>query len=288
MTEQEAVPESGGEARDWSRPILKTTTVAAQGPQLPLGTAQGKTVAVRTWRLKEERVLGVRREEEDKRNMGKYVSIILATMCTSLGGHNWDGPIPEKDTAERELVVGQMWMPDVFYAYVWLRIQAMGKELPMTVTCPKCPGKSEFDWVGDLTTIEVKCPESLEDAMWHYKLHVPITIRGKEVTMFVMGPPRWHHVENVTDTSMGGAKSKVIHAHLHRIPELQEGEVALAESEMDELVKRDIEGLADAINNNGFGPRMSVDCKCPKGHTINEAIDWRFDTFFGISSPSPA
>lgn len=290
MTEKQSDPYRGPEDRDWSKPILFTTTVAKLGPKLPLGIkgaepAPLRGLGVRSWSLKEERVLGHRRDEDEDRNMGKYVSIVLATMCTQLGGNSWP-ELLEGNTADRELVVSQMWMPDVFYAYVWLRMDAMSEDLPMGLKCPNCGVK--FDWVGDLRTLEVKVPKTLEDAMWHYNLRKPLALRDKEVHKLVLGPPRWYHIEGMGDTSMGAAKGKVIHAHIHQMPELQEGEIVLDETELDGLSKRDLEGIAAAIEDNGFGPNMKVDAKCPKGHTFEAPLDWRYDQFFGISSPSPA
>ena len=84
---------------------------------------------------------------------------------------------------------------------------------------------------------------------------------------------------------MGAAKSATIQSAVHKVPELGHGMIALAETELDELVKIDLEELAGLIDANGFGPNMSVDAKCPKGHKFVSPIDWRYDSFFGISSP---
>jgi hypothetical protein len=258
---------------------------------MPLGVLGGdgqmhRQLAVRPWRLKEERALGHRREELQGENMGKYVSVVLSTMYTRFGHHDWSG-WEDKNTVERELVISQIMMPDVFYAFIWLRVQSMGKDLPMGLKCPHCHAKTaDFDWVGDLNTLEVRVPETPEGALWHYHLKTPITVRNKEVTHMVLGPPRWHHIEAIGDITMGAAKASIIHASIKQMPEVQEDEIALDEAELDGLVKADIEALTDGIGANSYGPRMTVEPKCPKGHSFDIPIDWRYDSFFGISSPS--
>lgn len=275
-----------------SSPKFKTMTVAELGAVLPLGPLgpDGKhqrLIDVRPWRMKEEKVLGRRREQDDKRNMGKYVSIVLATMCTKLAGGDWS-ELKEDDTADRELVVSQMWMGDVFYAYIYLRMRVMGNELLMTLTSPYKPHLDVFTWTGDLSSVEVKVPENIEDCMWTYQLRDPFTIRGKQITRLVMGPPRWYHVEEMGDTTVGAAKGVVIHSSIHTVPEIQEGEIGLGPDEIDEMGKLDIEHLTNQLNEKGFGPQMQVEAVCPyTKKTFNTPIDWSFDQFFGISSPSP-
>ena len=279
-------------AGDDKSPKFITKTVGELGAMLPLGPVgqdgtHQRLIDVRRWRMKEEKVLGRRREQDDKQNMGKYVSIVLATMCTKLAGHDWN-EFKESDTADRELSVSQMWMGDVFYAYVWLRIKSMGNELPLDLTSPFKPQLDSFPFTGDLNTVEVKIPNSLDDCMWTYALKEPFEIRGHMVKKLVMGPARWFNVEQMGDTSSGAAKSTVIHASIHFIPEVQEGQIALAEEEIEEMGKLDIETIADEINTNGFGPQMQIEAQCPyTKRTFKQPIDWRYDSFFGISSPSP-
>lgn len=285
-------PFRGEAAGDQKVPKFQTTTVGKLGAVLPLGPVgqDGKhqrLIAVRPWRMKEEKILGRRREQNEKQNMGKYVGIVLSTMCTKLAGQTWDD-LKDDDTADRELTVSQMWMADVFYAYVYLRIQAMGNELAMDLTSPYKPGLDSFPFTGDLNTVEVKVPASLDDCMWTYTLLDPFKIRNVEARSLVMGPGRWYNVEQMGDTTTGAAKAMVIHSCIHAVPDIQEGEIALAESEIDEMSKRDLEHLADRIDKNGFGPQMQIEAVCPyTKRTFKSPIDWRFDQFFGISSPSP-
>lgn len=267
----------------------ETTTIAERGPVLPLGVFAGgsfhQNIGIRPWRLKEEKALGRKSQELGEKNIGSYVASVLAMMCTKLGNEDWS-EWKEDDLAARELVVSQMFMPDVFYAYIWLRIQSVGHELRMTLRSPYT--QKEFDFVGDLRTVEVKVPKSINDCLTAYKLLAPIEFRGQERERIILGPIRWYNVENFTN--IGEASGAIIESAVYNIPsEEDEGpydEMQITEGELDEqLTKRDITGLIEAINENGFGPQMVVKAVCPTTRKTFEApINWRYDSFFGNSS----
>lgn len=269
------------------------TTLKERGPQLPLGVIGmdrnvHQTFETRRWRMAEEKVLGERREVTEKQggNMGKYVSVVLSNMCSMMGSYDWKDMKPE--TPEREAIISQMWMGDVFYAWCWLRLQALGERLPLRPTSP-FTGEA-FDMVADLGTVEVDIPKSFESTLWTYKLVEPIPFRGKQIKEFLMGPARWASIERLDNPTLGQAKAAIIAAHIYRLPAFKgdDGEMLelpVLESDLDEMGKRDIEGLADAINDHGFGPIMKVDAVCPKTRRPFEAaIDWKYDSFFGSGS----
>jgi len=172
-------------------PNTSTVTLKKLGAKLPLGILNGDgtysgDIAVRPWRMKEERELGELRDSHRDGNVAQYVGMVLATMCTKLGPHNFEGMKFE----ERRIIVGQMYMGDVFYAYIWLRIQAMGHQLNMNLTCPNCERK--FPFVADLESTEVIAADNLKDAKWEYKLHTPIKLRDTMVKSLLIGPARWN------------------------------------------------------------------------------------------------
>jgi len=178
-----------------------------------------------------------------------------------------------------------MWMPDVFYAYCWLRYKAMGHELPLSPQSPYVKDL-KFDMIADLRTLEVEVPETLDSLLWDYKLKKPIKIRGHEITDFKMGPQRWANVERMDNADVGAAKAAVIAGCIHRLPDDHPTkEVAVSEAELDVLGKIDIENLAKQIDDRGAGPIMRVKAICPKTKREFDApIDWRYDQFFGTGS----
>jgi len=271
---------------------LKRVVLKEQGPRLPLGlvTTDGsyaKDIAVRRWRMAEERELGDLRDKNRDANVAQFVGMVLATMCTQVGQHKFEGMKPE----ERRIHISQMFMGDVFYAYVWLRMQALGNELHLNLRCPNCGFK--FPFTADLETVEVDVCEKLGDSLWEYKLREPFSIRGKEVTDLLMGPARWTSLENmqgVGGLNTGAAKASVILGSIHGIANWKDKEgkpqqVALAESELDEMGKRDIEAITNRVDEHAIGPNMSVEGNCQRcRYQYKLAIDWGYDNFFGDSS----
>jgi hypothetical protein len=258
------------------------------GPVLPLGIPDksglySKTVAVRPWRMKEERELGEMKDKNRDGNLAQYVSMVLATMCTKIGPYDFEVMKPE----ERRVVIGQMFMCDVFYAYVYLRIQAMGKGLPLKLTCPRC--QTKYSMEADLNTTEVKFTDTLENARWQYKLIDPFQVRSKDASELVMGPPRWNVLEmlkvkaNTLNTSL--AKVSAIMGSIHSIVGI--GELAMTENELDEMSKRDIEAITSQINDFSLGPDMVVESEpCPScNHVFKVPIEWGYDSFFANSTP---
>lgn len=266
------------------KPKVTTTTMGERGPILPLGSIIGGTphrdLVIKPWRMKEERELGVMRKENEDANMARYVSIVLGHMCTTLAGKDLTG----LSEANRHLHIAQMWVPDIFHAYVYLRIKSMSERLKMKLKSPH--GGPEFDWVGDLRSVEVNCVETLEDALWEYQLSEPLTIRNKTITRMVFGPQRWNVLEMIdgNKANLGSAKATVIASSLYSLPELSDGPTHITEQELDEMVKEDVERIAGYVNEYAIGPDMTLEPKDPNGRTFRAPIDWRHDHFFGSSS----
>lgn len=263
---------------------IKTTTIKELGPNLPLGiqTADGslsKYFSVKKWRMKEERELGG--INSDDASIAQHASKVLSHMICEIGGKTFEDMKPE----ERALQISQMQMPDVFYAYIWLRISAVGEELKLNLQCPK---KHKFTFTADLETTEVRTCSTFEDALWDYELKNPFEIRGKEATGFQFGPPRWNVLESMSNAtrSTGAAKSGIILGSIHGVN--YNGTVeptALAEHELDDMTKRDIERIANLLDENAIGPEMVIEAKCSTcGTKLVVPIDWGYNNFFSISS----
>ena len=276
-------------------PGEKTENITRQelskhGPRLPVGIKQAdgsvaRDIAIRDWVMAQERELGERRKAmaEDKDNMARYVSSVIGVMCPSLGGHDFT----KLDQIQREILVGQMTVPDVMFAYVLIRIEAMGEELDLTLTSPYS-GK-EFEWTGDLNTVMIKSPDTPDDALWGYELKRPFSVRGKNVTKITMGPQLWNMVEalNPGTSTDATTKAAAIKGAIHRLPEVSDDPIVLVETDLDGMHKRDIEALSRRIDLNGMGPIMVLEVKDPTVPTDKKfltAIDWRYDNFFGDSS----
>lgn len=264
---------------------IKTTTLGALGAMLPIGLSDAtggfaKDIALRPWRLKEERELGDQRDKQRDANVFSYVSMVLATMCTRLGPHDFEKMKPE----QRRVITAQMYMPDIFYAYTHLRVQALGANFEAKVNCARCRAKSEMTF--DLNTVEVKTVEKYDDAVWEYELANPFTLRGKLVKKMHLGPSRWNVYETIptgTPINGGSAKALVICGSIIGIND--DRPVQIADSELDDMSKRDLEKLTAMIDDLNIGPKMAIDDKCPKcSAPLKLPIDWGYDNFFASSS----
>jgi hypothetical protein len=268
---------------------IKKTTLAELGPKLPIGIVDsktgtlGKVFSVRPWRLKEERELGKIRAANENASVAQYVAMILATMCTRFGNHDFE----KMKFEERRLILSSAYMADVFYAYIWLRRDAIGSELSLKITCSNSNCHTNFEFTGDLGSIDVGEVDSLVDTEWIYKLKTPITVRGKLIEHFKFGPSRWNTLETIPagtrrfDT--GAAKSAIIRGSILEAGEL--GAIPLVDDELDELTKFDLERITTAINERPVGPTMSIEGKCTScGAPFEHAIEWATDNFFEPSS----
>lgn len=286
MTETQKAAEP--QPRDYSR----KSTIQAMGASLPIGTVGttgGKAIkdfTLRPWRMAEEKELGRLRAQHQDATLTQYVSMVLATMCMRLGAFGIESM---KSFAEKRLAVSQMYMADVYYAYVWLRIQAMGPELALKLKCPFC--RTDFNFTGDLNSTEVYVPTADGDKAleWEFKLSQPVSLRGKQVAGFRMGQPRWSALDtaDVAQGDSGAGKALVINGSIRGFIG-DDTEVVLAPDELDQvLVKRDLERLVVAIDKHMLGPVMSIEAECTAERckkTWNAPIDWGYDRFFSVSS----
>lgn len=267
----------------------KELTLLEQGANLPVGILDPasrpvRSIEVRRWRLREEKMLA--ELVRPGTNMAQYVTSVLATMCTRLGVHDFEGSGMKPEV--RSAAVSSMWMADVWYAYVWLRYKSLGKVVKMTLTCAKCG--LEYPYQADLETLRVRTIERAEDASWSYELREPIKIRGKQVSKLGFGLQRWAAVETIFGTNSGAAKAAAIAGAIRTINDEKE-ELVFSENDVDELSKQDFEGIIAQMDEQFVGPNMAIeisrdDRPCPKKCPVEGrvAIDWSYNSFFGSSS----
>jgi hypothetical protein len=264
---------------------IKVQTLRENGAILPVGFSNSteRGLVAKRWRLKEEKELSAIFDENGAK-MDRYVSSVLATMFTKIGPHD----LTTMDAAKKMLVIGQMSMPDVFFAYLYLRVQAMGHELSFNLSCPKC--RDVFSFTADLNTVKIRSIEKLEDAQWIYSLIEPFKIRGSSVNAFRMGPAPWSALKSISDEGFnpGNMKAGMIISSIASVGfDTGFSAIPLAKNELDEMGKRDFENLASEIDRNSLGPDMSVEAQCPKcSKEFLTSIQWMAESFFGASSRS--
>lgn len=280
-------PAAGSNASAATPPLkvvkLHKTTLGERGPVLPLGVPDvtGKLLlqdmAFLPWRTKEEKALAKLREDNKKLSGPRFVSTVLGLLSSSLAGH----ALSTMRSEVARLNISQMFMGDVIYAYVSLRIHAVGNDYPIGMNCPHC-GES-VKMMGDLRGMDVLTAETLEDAQWDFKLMTPLAIRGKTVSVLRMGPPRWGTLEAMPRADDLEVRANLVPACVHSIPDLPG--IALAPHELDEMTKLDFERVSDQIDQFLIGPDMSFEMKCDFcKNVLQHRIQWTYENFFKTSS----
>lgn len=272
-----------------------TVTLAELGPQLPIGIESngqiGKQLSELPWKMKHEKELGAMRAKNQGISVAQFTSMVLATLYKRMGPHDFE----PMDFNARRIHISQAFMADVYYAYVWLRRQSIGNVCDMKLRCPNCT--NQFDFAADLNTVEVRVPQPVEPVKddkqpvglpnmnWTYKLQDPFELRNKTVTELLLGPARWYAMEAVKgQMNTGEAKYAIINGSIHKVGG-HDQQLVLADHELDEMSKRDLEQITAEIDANALGPDMSIKDVCPRCNRDFELpIDWGFDSFFGISS----
>jgi hypothetical protein len=268
------------------------TTIGEYGDKLPIGILDRdgrlhKDIVCKPWKTRDERELGKKLASDA--GMIEHVPLVVANMCSRIGPHNMD-TIPD---GEKSVILSTMYMADVFYAYTLLRTKTMGHRLQLQVSCPRAHCGATFPYTGDLRTTEVMAVEDIDSILRKVDLEDPITIRKKHVTHFMLAAPKW----SVMDQGKGSIneadiKAYVLQGTIVGINDDQEP-VSLTLNEIDELSKRDFEGLQENINKNFLGPKMGLEGKCTPevcerfrhgGVEFKLPIDWNYRNFFGGSS----
>lgn len=268
------------------KPTTYKTTLGELGNQLPVGQNEQsvlyKVLEVKPWKLKNERELGELRDKHREANLAQYISMVLGSMCTSFGATD----LSSMSMSDKRARMGRMYMGDMFYAYMWLRCSALGAKMDTNLSCPSCAAK--FKAPIDLNSTEVICAKDAAALDWVYTLLDPIEVQGTRVTRFDMGPARWRTLEGADFNSglnTGAAKSMIIRGSIVKMPELERG--SFSEDDLDELSKRDLETITRAIDEHSIGPDMSIETQCLRCRSdMKVSLDWGFDSFFSISSPS--
>jgi hypothetical protein len=269
-----------------------STTMREWGQRMPIGILDSdgrlhKDIAIKKWKTKDDRELG--RKIAPDATMTEHVPLVVANMCSRIGPHNMD----ELDDTRKTVVLSTMYMADVFYIYILLRMHTMGSRLSLNVDCPRIGCGVSFPYTGDLNSIDVVAVEDIDAIIWRYNLEDPIELRHKPVTHLQMAYPKWGLMEhaknnqNETEIKALALQGAIVGLNDETVP------VALSLVEIDELSKPDFEGMQEGINQNFLGPKMGLEGSCQPevctkfkrgGHAFNLPIDWKYRNFFGASS----
>lgn len=281
---------------DRQRKMYKKVTLGDLGPTFPIppnlsGTiSEKKNFGFREWTMETEEVISERKSKA--KNMGEFVNGLFRHMITDFCGQDFQAMPDER----RMLLINQMEFPNVMYAYIYLRVEELGPELRMDITCPTC-GKLNKDYVADLQTLEIMVKDSdTKDKPGHqrngvYDLSKPIVLDdGKIITKIRYGVSKWEAMESAQQEDLentGRMKRMLLKSSILGF-ETEAGPIETfveADPTIKKLKKVDFEKLLREVTENNGGPHMAIGGVCI--HCKKEwakTLDWSWDYFFDSSS----
>lgn len=263
--------------------LVTESTFEDWGYRLPIGFLQGgelhRSFAFRPFRMREEEQLEKLRGGKKKRvRMPEFVAGVLAYMLTRLGPYDFE----TLSETERRLVVNQMWQQDVLYAYIYLRIDALGSECAFNLECATCG--HEWRWVADLGRTDVEIAEDAKSLVFTHHLRDGLETPDGVVKEILIQPARWSAMSQIRSKTFNYAEIKLA-LMASAIKNVGDGKHPITREMLETLTKYDSEALTKAIDDLTPGPNLMLEVECPEcGATFRHALDWNYDFFFTASS----
>lgn len=262
---------------------ITRTTFREWGARLPLGILKDgqlhRQLAFRDFGYKQEQQVSALKASSRGSTVSEFTAGVLGIMLTQLGPYQLDS----MNEHERRLLITHAWQQDIMYAYLWLRIDAMGEEFKMNLKCPACG----HDWRThiDLLDTDVKVCETPESLTFPHKLKRRGMQVGDQVYWdLILQPPRW---ASMLVRESGGEVDQslsLMHGAIRQLVGMPEGSV-VPRAAMETLHKQDIELLKRTVNDNTPGPELDLESTCPNcRHEVKHGINWAWDFFFTAAS----
>jgi len=280
---------------------FQTSTVRELGQSLPIGLVNVKG------ELRKEFVLGKKLDFQVERAIGEYkVKIdeanesymkvlvkVVALLLTNLGGEPFDhSPDDKPEDAQKKLLqVSTLYMPDVWYMYLYARIQAYGADLitSFSHTCGFSANRVKYD----LKQMDVVHCDNMNDLRQPVDLVYGLKYRDGTVKKRVYVFPLHHFDMESKDAREMGEEAILMRLHMVskcvREVEGFDQSIVLTPDEYQSLHGVDIQRIMDVINTTSCGPRMAMEIDCPGkgcGETILYGVNYRYENFFAKSSRS--
>lgn len=286
---------------------METTTLGTLQNVLPIGYpgAGGKpqqSFEFHPWRMdQEDRIAALHQQHANEDSLGVIVADVMGVMLKSIGDKALDNADPAKKTdyADIRLMIGQMYMQDVLYAYLRLRATEIGQYISINIGCPYC--KKKHDKIrGDLHTVEVrryvyrskdkKAELDTYPPTLNLKLEGGIYIGDAAYTDIEVAPSKWIAIESMTAEEL--ANSAILQKALWRGSIVgvkghdTKGAPFSANDDMFKtMTKGDMLKIAAAIDEVNAGPDMQVEVECTRCFKpFSSGITWAHEHFFGKSS----
>ncbi len=261
---------------------FKTVTMGDLRGQLPIGsiTPDGKlvkTVSSIPFKMKQEKELANRKKTAV--TGADFANATLSLLLEQFGLFHF----PNMKEIEKTIALQQAYFPDILYAYLWIRREALGSNFPMMFECGRCKEPNHFP--ADLDTLEVRVVEDAKKLRWDLELRDGVVVLGKLRKKFTLQPPVWGSI-NATRDEDSYQLLETFRACLVGVEGIDSPPVLL-DSDADEISRWDSALIEASITENVPGPKMLIEHRCKKCRTpFIQQINWISDSFFTIASPS--
>lgn len=279
---------------------MRVTTLGELGPKLPIGFPKNKQLVkdfdLRPYKTKVDRCLGLWKEANENlytpgQLLACQVAKFISLICSSAGGVAL--PVSDKGDSlpETELKIHNWYFADVLYLYLYARVKELGKTLVHPVACPNgsCAFFSESAQF-DLTTIDVRTADTVDELSEWYTLESPFLIRDSQTQCksVKIEPIRWSVMAQpgMLDSTSSNLTLKSLQSAICAINGDNNNEYRFTDSEMDEMSRRDRVLINRKAGSMAAGVSLETNIKCPKcGTPIVNPLNWTFDYFFDASLP---
>ena len=263
------------------------TEMGKWGPRLPIGFLAGKELhkgfELKPFGWNEEEKLAEIKRDNRQMTVQAFVVEVLAEMLVSLGP--WK-TLDGLGLEERRMIVNHMFLGDVMYVYITLRVQAMGEIAKFPIKCPNC--KKEANLPADLMKTDMTAVdgEGAQDT-----LVVAVDLRdgvktpdGREKRIYV-APPRWMAMaalKHPDDMSSADMKRELITSGVRQVGQ---GKHQFTSQSLRSLSKFDLERLSKAIDDLSPGLDLVVEAQCRVCRAEwRIPLQWDWDFLFTAAS----
>lgn len=292
------VATDGAEPKAWvSGPVL--TTQEEWGPRLLIGVPmknglRDRSVAFKPWDLKSEIAASDFRSLKKNANTADVVSRVLSTFLTQWGPHDFT----DKKLEEKVAILEGSWSADVLYAWILLRMAALGPVVVVPVECPSdgCGRKMDVDL--DLTGLELAAAHD-EDTLKVKKALPTGFCLSKEspwsrmpgltglITELTLQPMKWSAFTLIRKDQIlktGETKAAFMVASICGAAGVDG--ISLSIKDVETMGKLDFE----AASSSGieFRPVLdfSIDCPSCSTHIRDVPLPWDYGSFFSKRASS--
>ena len=267
----------------------KKMTLKELGPNFPVirRDANGKIIENRSfsfieWDMAMEELISELREKSE--NTGKFVNQMFGELLDNFEGEDFQS----KNDGQKTLAIKKLEFPNVMYMFIYLRVEELGTDLRMDLTCPRCK-KAIKDFIADLNTLEVHVKDKEHQRLRTYELKKPIALGDKVITKLKYDVSTWSCLEDATEDisdNDGKMKRLMFESSICGVED-ENGPVDHVDrkSVIGKLKKADIEKCIRDVVENNAGPSMLLKGDCPHCKAeFYKALEWRYEYFFDSSS----